>query len=269
MKISLRILLLLLISCNTLFAQTPETKAKKVKKHYIYFAWGYNKDWFSKSTIHFKSGSASDFPYDFSWIKVKAHDYPGFENIFKGNISIPQYAYRFGYMVNAKKGIGVEYAFDHAKYIVTQEQTFHVNGKINNDYYDEFTNYAKEEMHFEHTNGANFAMLNVFKEKIFYASKNQKFEMAYIVKAGGGVVIPKTDVTLFGERLDNRFHVAGYIFGVEGGVTLNFWRNIFLSPTFKAAYANYDNALTVDNGRAHHYFYAYEAILVAGYKFRF
>ena len=262
-----RLTLIILFIVSIAFAQTPKSP-KKQKKSYLYFAWGYNKDWFSKSTIHFKSGSKSDFPYDFSWVKVKAHDRPSLDEIFATNISIPQYVYRLGFMFNTDKGIGIEYAFDHAKYIVTQDQTFHVKGIINGDYYDEFTTFTAEQNHFEHTNGANFAMLNVFKEKIFHASKSGKFEVAYLAKAGAGLVVPKTDVALFGERLDNEFHVAGYIFGAEGGVTLNFWHNLFLSPTFKTAWANYDNALTVDNGRARHNFFAYELIFVAGYKLR-
>lgn len=276
MKISTRIIALLLLTSYSLLAQTSDTivasatsQAKPAKKRYVYFAWGYNRDFYSTSTIHFKSGSNSNFDYDFKWVDAKAHDYPGFNNIASIEISVPQYVYRLGYMINVDKGVGIEYAFDHAKYVVTQEQTFHQVGMINGEYQDTLITYHIDSMHFEHTNGANFAMLNVFKEKIFYATKSKKFEVAYIAKAGAGIVIPKTDVTLFSERLDNRFHVAGYIFGVEGGVTLNFWHNLYLSPTIKGVWANYANSLTVDNGVAQHSFWAYEIIATVGYKYRF
>lgn len=269
MNSSTRIILILLLSTTTLYAQTPATTDKPTKKRYVYFSWGYNRDFYSKSTIHFVSGSKSDFAYDFKWVDAKAHDYPGFNHIGDVEISVPQYVYRIGYMLNVDKGWGIEYAFDHAKYVVTQEQTFHQVGTINGEYQDTLVTYKAEQMHFEHTNGANFAMINVFKEKIFWATKSKKFEVAYLAKAGAGVVVPKTDVTLFGERLDNRFHIAGYIFGVEGGVTLNFWHNLYLSPTLKGVWANYANALTVDNGTAQHSFWGYEAILTVGYKYRF
>ena len=262
--------LLLVIWCflgaMSVFAHPAAITIQKRKNHSIYFAWGYNKDWFSHSSIHFKSAAASDAPYDFSWEKVRAEDAPNFNHLFTCNISIPQYVYRLGYILNAEKGIGIEFAFDHAKYIVDQNQLIHIKGTINHKFYDEYTVFTKDSMHFEHTNGANFAMINAFREKSVYTNSNGKFSIAYLLKAGAGAVIPKTDVTLFGKRLDNQFHIAGYVLGAETGAIFTFWDRIFISPSFKLAFANYRNALTVDVGHAQHHFYAYELILVAGYK---
>lgn len=265
----LKLLLFLCVLESSLYAQTATIDLPKTKNRSVYFAWGYNKDWFSKSTIHFTSGSNSDFDYNFKWIGVSAHDRTGFSDILSTDLAIPQYVYRIGYMFNKKKGWGVEFAFDHAKYIVEQNQKFHMQGTVKGESIDTTTYFPESYMHFEHTNGANFAMINLVNEKSFFETPNKKFAVNYIIKGGAGIVVPKTDVTLFGERLDNVFHVAGYIVGVEGGITINFWQSLYISPTFKTSYANYLNALTVDNGTASHSFFAYEAILVIGYKYNF
>lgn len=269
MILRLKFLILLCVFSTAMFGQTSTIELPKTKNRNVYFAWGYNKDYYSPSTIHFKSGSKSDFPYDFKWIDVNAHDRTGFSDILTTDLSIPQYVYRLGYTFNKKKGWAVEFAFDHAKYIVDEDEAIHFKGTINGESIDTIANYPDTIFHFEHTNGANFAMINMVNEKSFFETKNKKFSVNYIVKAGAGIVIPKTDVTLFGERLDNVFHVAGYIVGVEGGITINFWQSLYISPTLKASYANYMNALTVDNGKASHSFFAYEVILVIGYKYNF
>ncbi|HQV00560.1 MAG: hypothetical protein JNK61_12440 [Bacteroidia bacterium] len=249
-----------------MYAQTSANF--KVKKHSVYFAWGYNKDWFGKSTIHFKSSSQSNFEYDFKWVKVSGKDYPGFNKIFSNNISIPQYVYRVGY-INTKKGWGIEYAFDHAKYIINHDKSIHMQGTVKGEYVDDYFMFDKDTMHLEHTNGANFAMINVLREKSLYQSRSNKFDITYTLKAGAGIVVPKTDVTLFGERLDNRFHVAGYIVGAEAGCSFLFYKSLYLMPSFKTAWANYTNVLTTDDARAKHHFMAYQLMLTMGYRYNF
>jgi hypothetical protein len=84
------------------------------------------------------------------------------------------------------------------------------------------------------------------------------------------VLIPKTDVTLFGKRLDNRFHVAGYCLGAEGGARIYpFSSHLFFEGTAKTGFANYVNALTVDGGKAQHHFGYFELIGLVGYDIKF
>ncbi|MCX6351785.1 MAG: hypothetical protein NTX03_07975, partial [Bacteroidetes bacterium] len=52
----------------TLHAQTPKPKGT------FYAAWGYNKDYFSNSTIHFKNAGSDN--YDFTLENLKAKDRP-------------------------------------------------------------------------------------------------------------------------------------------------------------------------------------------------
>lgn len=83
-------------------AQEPGTTVKaKKEKGSFYFAWGYNKDWFSKSDIHFESKGKDN--YSFTILNVKAKDKPKLDHIFDTNVSIPQYIYRFGYYLGKIK----------------------------------------------------------------------------------------------------------------------------------------------------------------------
>src|SRR5690349_17704858 len=118
--------LLFLASClfllNTaLKAQENNALPNQSTKGTFYITWGYNKDYFSKSDLHFRN-SGSD-QYNFTLYDVKAKDRPGFKDIFNANISIPQYVYRLGYFFGGEKNLGIEINFDHTKYVMRDDQT--------------------------------------------------------------------------------------------------------------------------------------------------
>jgi hypothetical protein len=269
-----------LCSLNSLFAQEIKQDVCdcpglwKMGKGTIYFAWGYNRDWFSKSDIHFKNKGSWDTnkgeyqSYDFTIYDAKAHDRSQLKYIFKTDLTIPQYNYRLGYYFNNKKDLGIEINFDHVKYIMTDYQTLHVKGWVNGTYIDQDTLIDPDNfVHFEHSDGANFLFLNFIKRQRLLVSHNKKHWLSAIGKIGAGVVIPRTDVELWGERINNCFHVAGYGFGLDGGLRYDFFRRFFLEYTLKVSYTNFVNAIAIGNGRANHYFYTGENILTLGVQF--
>ena len=230
----------------------------------FYISWGYNRDWFSKSDLHFYNNRSDN--YDFVLYSVKAKDRPGFNHIPSIEISIPQYSYRFGYYFNNKHDLGVEINFDHSKYVMVQDQTVHMKGQIHGMELDKDTILQGDFLQFEHTNGANFLMCNFIKRKSFLRSENRKHWLSAVVKTGAGIMIPKTDVALFGSRLDNRFHIAGWLTGIETGLRYDV-KHFFFEPTVKGTFVNYTNVLTIGTGRANHHFWCLEAILTAGFQF--
>ena len=248
--------------------------AKKVKGTF-YLAWGYNRDWFSKSDIHFKNTTevvnnqkGGVQSYDFTIYDVTARDRPGIKDIFRTDLTIPQYNYRIGYYFNKKYDMGIEINFDHVKYIMEDFQTRHVTGTIHGQTIDKDTLIDPNTfLHFEHSDGANFLMLNFMKRQKLFVSKNDKHWISAVAKIGFGPVIPRTDVTLFGDHLNNRFHVAGYCTGVEVGLRYDAFKHIYLEYTAKGSFANYTDVLVIGEGRAHHYFWTFENILVLGYEF--
>lgn len=247
----------------------------KIGKGTFYFSWGYNKDWFSKSDIHFKNTTTeydqqkgTPKSYDFTIYDVEATDRPGFKDIARTDLTIPQYVYRLGYYFNNKKDLGIEINFDHTKYIMKDYQTLHVEGTIHGQEINQDTLISpKDFLHFEHSDGANFLMLNFIKRQRLLVSNDKKHWLSGIVKIGAGPVIPRTEVTLFGENLNNKFHIAGYCMGLEAGLRYDAFKYVFIEYTAKGAFANYTNVLVIDEGKANHHFWAFENILSLGFQF--
>lgn len=247
----------------TLSFLTVQSKDKK-----FYFSWGFNREWYSKSSIHFK-GTFNNDAYDFTLVNAKAHDKPDYWAIILHpvQVTIPQYNYRIGYFINPKKLLAVEINFDHTKYVVTEYQALQVNGNFGSEVFNkEIILDGQKLVHFEHTDGANFLMLNLCKGfRLYDVNENNRFTI--FTKLGAGTVIPRTDVTMKGERLNNKFHVAGYIAGFETSGRLNLSKRFYIESAVKTGFANYLNALTIQSGYARHHFTFFEFITSVGYCF--
>jgi hypothetical protein len=258
------ILILLSILCSTAFAQK---KSKLLSGMYI--QWGYNTEWYTKSKIHFNS-NVDGVQHDFTIYKAKAHDRSDIDGVVKNpiEVSVPQYNYRIGFYINKKHTKAIEINFDHTKYIVYNDQVVHAKGTIGNNYFDKDTVFAFNQVHFEHTNGANFYHINYVRQYELKRNKKRAV-LTGLWKAGAGILIPKTDITLSDKRVDNRFHVAGYCFGAEGGARWFFIKHLFLEGTAKAGFANYTNSLAAGNGKVNHSFGYFELIGTLGYDINF
>ncbi|MDO9001125.1 MAG: hypothetical protein Q7W45_15280 [Bacteroidota bacterium] len=264
------------ISCLVLSSFSQSDSLKK-KTSQLYFSWGYTKAAYSKSSIHFTNSSGepyvTDGPiknYDFTIYDVTASDKPDFDKLKDVvNITVPQFVFRIGYSFNSKWGI--ELNFDHTKYVVNDFQTARVKGQINGYAVDgDSVLNPQTFVHFEHTDGANFWMLNAVRTWEFY-KPSKHFALSYVLKPGAGVVRPRTDVTLFGENLNNDWHIAGWIVGVESGLRMEFLRNGFFEIVGKGSYANYRKSLVLGsgNGNASHKFFTGQLTLTAGLRFDF
>lgn len=275
------ILLLLLLSQLAGLAQTEaaatSTVSSSKRKGKFYLMWGYTKCAFSKSTIHFSNHSNTYYPetgryhdYDFTVYNAVAHDRPDFDKIKDVvNITIPQFVGRVGYYFNNKQDIGIEINYDHAKYVVDDYQKVRVKGTFNGVYTDKDTILdPRNFVHFEHTDGANFWMLNFVKRwKLYNPSK--RFNVGLVAKPGVGIVFPRTDVTIYGTRLNNKWHVAGWIVGVEGGVRAEFLRYGVFEFMGKGSFADYTTCLVLGkgNGKARHHFFTGQLTMTLGVMF--
>ena len=274
MNFSKRILFSLLILQSIFSVAQTDSTAKK--KWTFYGTWGYNRWAFTKSTIHFKNTGTSSYsdpthgPYDFTIYDAVAHDSPDFDKIKDVvNITIPQFSVRAGIYFNNKRDEGFEINYDHAKYVVDDAQKIHLKGTVLGKVQDKDTILAAPYFHFEHTDGANFWMGNYIKRWRIFTSKNGNNSIGWMIKSGLGVVIPRTDVTIFGSRLNNRWHMAGFVGGFETGIRANVLKHICIEFTGKAAYADYLWCYVQykGNGNANHRFGTVGAILSVGYQF--
>jgi hypothetical protein len=230
--------------CATSWVKNPKGK--------FYIAFGYNKEWYTKSDIHVHDDETNTM--NFTLYDMKAHDKPHFNELFKVPISIPQYGYRMGYWL-PNNHWGIEINFDHAKYIAYDNQRVKIDGHIYGQPVSGDTLVTYSFLHLEHTDGANFLMLNLMYRKNLIEKKF--ISAAWIAKLGGGMVVPRSDVTLLGNRWNHCFHVAGQVFGIETGFRTEFFRFFFLETTVKAVYANFANVLAFNPVLISHRFGAF------------
>jgi hypothetical protein len=269
--------LLYLVSFSQTEISSIPSESKRLKKGNIYLMWGYTRATYSKSDIHFENRSNTYYPetgkyhnYDFTIYNAEAKDRPDFNQIKDVvNITIPQFVMRVGYYFNNKKDFGIELNYDHTKYVVTNYQKVHIKGDFNGNYIDKDTILDPDNfLHFEHTDGANFWMLNFIKRwKLYQPSKN--FNVGFVVKPGAGIVYPRTDVRMQGTRLNNKWHMAGWIVGLESGFRLEFLKNGVFEFMGKGSFADYRNVLVLGkgNGKANHHFFTGQLTMTIGATF--
>ena len=239
----------------------------------MYFQWGYNTEWYTKSNIHISMPNGTNLTLH----HVEAQDRPDMDAIIKkpGDISIPQYNYRIGFYLNKSHTKAIELNFDHAKYIVRDWQTVKVTGTIEGKPVngDSILNPGTF-LHLEHTDGANWLHINYVHQQTLLMTKNNKHPLInFIWKAGAGINIPRTDFTWRGDRLNNDFHVAGYNISTEAGCRIYPVKKFFFEFTGKTGYVKYVNALSNTNAqkgiRARHSFGYLELIGLIGYDINF
>lgn len=239
----------------------------------MYFQWGYNTEWYTKSNIHFKMANGDQFTLH----HAKAHDKPDLDAILEKpfEISIPQYNYRLGFYLDKAHKKSFEINFDHIKYVVTDGQKVHVSGTIEKAIADgDSILNAQNFLHLEHTDGGNLLHLNYTEQKTLLQTRtSQRPLINSIWKLGAGINIPRTDFTYKGDRLNNNFHVAGYNLSAEAGLRFYPLKKLFIEGTAKTGYVRYVNALacttTTKGNRVSHGFGYFELIGLVGYDFIF
>jgi hypothetical protein len=238
-----------------------QNKNRSRKKEF-YFSWGYNTEWYTRSTVSFSQPGLGN-SYRFN--RVKAHDHRGWdEGLFSKALSIPQYNYRLGLFINRKKGLAVEINFDHTKYIISDQQV-HMTGTYDKRQLDTSVNFnAANGFYYYLNNGANFLLFNIVKRWHFYQFKNIRIDL--LGKAGIGPVIPHVENALFGNKNIKGFQFGGWNIGAEAAVRATFFNRVFLEYCNKLDYARYSN-LKIYEGTAKQAFGTYEMILNLGFTF--
>jgi len=257
------VLLLLLVFVQSAYAQ-DSTAIKKKKMHgTFYVTWGYQKDFYTNSDVHFKNNR--DDNYDFTMHNAKAHDQRDMNDFFHQPLTVPQYVFYGGYFFNNKGDWGIEGGWDHLKYVVTEGQSVQMTGQIRGvkyDHQDTIINYNF--FHYEHTNGNNYLTASVLKRFTFFKSTNTHHKLSLIAKAGGGGLIPKTQSVILGNERDGPFRLAGYVFTIGGALRYDIYRYFFLEASMKSAYVRYTHDKIYSEGVAKQYFFSQQFILSAG-----
>ena len=239
--------------------QPPQKKKKLIKE--VYLSWGYNKEWYTHSSLHVSQPALGN---DYTLGHVKAHDHPGWdEAIMTKQLTIPQYNYRLGFLLDEKRGWGFEINFDHTKYIIAN-QDVRIKGLLGNHPVDSTIAFnSANGFYYFLNNGANFLLFNVTKRYHVLATRHEKLKLDLYGKLGVGPVIPHTQNSLFGKPNHQGFQFGGWNTGFEGVMRATFFRYLYLEYSNKFDYARY-SGVNVYAGKARQAFGTYEMILSLG-----
>ncbi|TNE55269.1 MAG: hypothetical protein EP338_04720 [Bacteroidetes bacterium] len=233
--------------------------------------WGWNHSNYSRSNISFQG-----IDYDFTLQKVRSHDR---QSAFRADtyfnptqMTIPQYNFRVGYFLtdNWQLSIGM----DHMKYVVSQYQSVAIEGKINDpasicqgDFNGEEIVLRPEFLLLEHTDGLNYGNIEC---RYFHPLINkEKLEVHALGGGGVGMLVPRTNATLFNQERYDEFHLAGYGLGVVTGLEFRFFKHFFIQSEAKGGFIHMPDIRTTasksDRAAQHFFFFQYNAVF--GFSF--
>lgn len=259
MKKIFKIFVFLFVGLNYVFAQNSDSTQEisdnydfslkpEIKKGTVFVFWGWNRAGFTNSDIRFKGNG-----YDFTLENVVAHDRPSplsLDYINPGTISIPQFNFRFGYFI--QDNVALVMAQDHMKYVMDQNQTVSLKGNISDPVYAAMVQNGQVNLQdeqfltFEHTDGLNY--INLGLEKYQNLLSREKFDIVWSYGGGMGMMMPKSNVKLFGNERSDRYHVAGFGLDARTNINLVFWKHWMARVEAKAGYINmFDIKTTLNN----------------------
>ncbi|MCZ4225057.1 hypothetical protein [Pedobacter rhodius] len=226
----------------------PENKRKDSRKGDFYFHWGYNSSWYGKSDIRFQGPN-----YDFTLKDVVAHDRQSklsWDYLNPALITVPQYNIRVGYFIKDNYSISV--GWDHMKYVMDIPQTVAITGYIGSNisqeqvstgtmagnYNGQLINVKESMLTFEHTDGFNYANVEVERYDDIWVAPSGNTSLTLETGLGGGMIVPRSDVRLFGLGRNNHWNIAGYGLSAKVGLKFYVWKNIYLQNTTKVGTTN-------------------------------
>jgi hypothetical protein len=240
----------------------------------IYVFWGWNRSQYSKSDIHFKGNG-----YDFTLSDVTAADRQtavGIDPYFRPDgITLPQTNFKVGYFI--ADNLALSFGVDHMKYVMDQNQMAKIEGYITGSGNPAFDKtYVKGEridpsqdgfLKFEHTDGLNHLNLEINRFDELYRF-SPDFSISAVTGAGVGILMPRTNVTLFDKKRHDEFHFAGWGTSVKAGIEFNYKR-FFTRTEVKYGYIDMPDIRTTESStdKASQHFTFTELDMVFGYYF--
>ena len=269
MRKSYVIIALLLIS-SVANAQKGWNQEYKRKNHFDFF-WGYNVAGYSKSDISFVGQD-----YNFTLYDVKAYDRPTpfavDPYLNPGMFTIPQWNLRMTYHFADRWSVSL--GTDHMKYVMPQNQYVAMEGYINitgnkfNGVYNRQPQKLTDDfLLFEHTDGLNYASIEVEYHGNIYQF-NKKNSINYYIGPGAGILIPRSNVTLMNYPRYDEFHLAGYGLSGKIGVQAIVIKNLTFNAEWKNGYISMQDILTTGdnpNDRAMQTFWFSEFTFTIGF----
>lgn len=285
-RLCIVVLVVFAIPVSSVFAQetvindpvTAKYTTHNKGKFYVY--WGWNRGYYSRSSIHFKGDD-----YDFTIHRAKAYDKQSkfsYHNYFQlDRITIPQTDFRIGYFISDHYNISI--GADHMKYVMGTDQMAKVSGYINIDegnpyngnYDNEPIHITDDLLHLEHTDGLNYINVQIERYDDLGSLLGGKWDMDIFQinlyeGLGAGILIPKTNATILNRARHDKFHVSGFGISAHQGINLTFFKHYFVQVELKEGYINMPDIKTTSasSDYASQQFFFLEPTLIFGGVFK-
>ncbi|MDR2948551.1 MAG: hypothetical protein LBV71_05030 [Prevotella sp.] len=256
-----------IVQSTTVFSQSEPA----YKKGTFFALWGWNRNAYTNSTIHFKGND-----YDFTLHKVKASDKQNkfsYHNYLRlDRITIPQTNFRVGYFI--KDNLAITLGVDHMKYVMDKDQTVDIDGYVKPEYItrindDGSIKLTEDFLKFEHTDGLNYINSEIEYYKNFYHRGILKVNG--LIGGGAGFLLPRSNVTIMGNERHDAFHLAGFGLSAKGGLDVNLWDLFFLRSEIKEGYINMPSIRTTKSSddKAKQAFWFAEFTYTFGFSWHF
>ncbi len=259
------------------------------------FQWGYNRSSYTQSDITFTGPG-----YEFTLKDVVAYDKP--ERVSEvyvnpSKFEIPQYNYRFTKYLTDHVFFAIGH--DHMKYVVRRGQEASIYGYIDptivqwhrlhtseesapftilfpNGYqrYEGFHNgeaiaITPDFLKYDHTDGFNVLYVDIGIIHSLWTSEGGESAVSILGSIGAGPAICRSDVRLFGEGHNNRFHWSGMAMAAYVATRVDITGVAFIESGVKAGYTTltdiYTTGRTQERARQN---YGYiEAVMSVGKTF--
>lgn len=241
--------------------------------------WGWNFSAYAKSDIHFTGPN-----YDFTLHNVSAGDRPtklSWTYINPAEITIPQFNFHFGYFINDNYSISL--GWDHMKYVVSTPQSVRFTGyadkmvsepAISSGVFGDVADgdmvmLSPDDFKYEHTDGYNFATVGLERYDDIWVNNSGKMHLTMETGAEVGLIIPRSDVRLFGEGKNHFWNIAGYGGAAKAGLQFHFSKRLYLQSSIKVGWTDMQNVRTTGrNGidKAQQKIWFFENYSVLGFK---
>jgi hypothetical protein len=245
------LILLLIFSSSVCFSQYRKSKAKRSwSAGTMFFYWGYNRSFYSKSNINFNGTG-----YNFTLNDAKAVDRPSKEigtYLSPQKITIPQFNVRVGY--NVRNNWAISIGYDHMKYVLMDNQPYTITGYIKPGL-DNVTNWSgnynnepvvtkEETFHYENTNGLNYIRFEVSRIDQWIRSQGGQFAFSTSLGLSSGGILSFNDFTFAGRKDVQTVSMSGIGISSHVGVRFEFWRHFFIQGNSAFGFINQLNVDT-------------------------
>ncbi|MCB9171094.1 MAG: hypothetical protein H6594_12175 [Flavobacteriales bacterium] len=242
----------------------------------LFLYWGYNRAGYGTSDIHF-NGPGYSFTLHDVRATDRAVDFDAKTYFSPSTMWVPQYNYRLGWSFRERYTLSL--GLDHMKYFVAPGQTVRMTGQVSAERSDTYAGddidgpveVAPDLLRYEHSDGLNLLSIDLDRFDPLWCGTDGRFMVHAFEGAHAGPVIPRSDVRLFGEGINNKFHLAGFGIGAQAGLHVTVFRHVFLRITARAGWIDLPSVLTTggsqDRARQNFLYYEYSAALGAQFHF--